>query len=269
MERMIEILKKFDYTESEAKVYISLLNNGMQSGYEVSKTSGVPRSRVYNTLEKLVNRGIVMTCPDNKTTLYKAEPVSRIGDLIQANVTNGIQELTLEAEKFQQPIHDEQMWNLSGYQSILTKVKEMIQEARSELMIQIWSEELIPEIEQILLEKEKNIQVLVILYDPYKLYETNLKQVYEHGFEDRSLQEVGSRWITVVADQKQMIYATIYNSENASASFTHNRNMVFFAKEYVTHDAYCLRLIRSLSNEVAEAFGSHMEGVRDIFTIQK
>ena len=50
---VIELLKNFQFTESEAKVYVTLTQYGPQTGYEVSKTSGVPRSKVYNILESL------------------------------------------------------------------------------------------------------------------------------------------------------------------------------------------------------------------------
>ena len=48
---VIELLKNLQLTESEAKVYVALSQYGPQTGYEVSKTSGVPRSKVYNILE--------------------------------------------------------------------------------------------------------------------------------------------------------------------------------------------------------------------------
>ena len=50
MIKLINTLKEFKFTESEAKVYISLLQNGPCTGYELSKVSGVARSKIYNIL---------------------------------------------------------------------------------------------------------------------------------------------------------------------------------------------------------------------------
>jgi hypothetical protein len=44
--------------------------------------------------------------------------------------------------------------------------------------------------------------------------------------------------------------------------------MVFFASEYVLHDAYCLRLIEKVGSDAKNAFGEDMEGIRDVFPVQ-
>lgn len=41
---MIQIMKKYDFSEMETRVYTTLLEKGNLTGYEVSKISGVPRS---------------------------------------------------------------------------------------------------------------------------------------------------------------------------------------------------------------------------------
>jgi sugar-specific transcriptional regulator TrmB len=267
MERMIQVLKRFNFTESEVKVYVTLLQNGAQTGYEVSKGSGVPRSKVYNVLEMLVNRGAVVTSQGNKTVMYRAEPVKRLANLIQTSVEEGIQELEQEAKKYAYSFDDEQIWKLSEYQSILDKCKDMIWGAEKELMIQIWQPELAGSVEKFLLDKEKKLNLLVILYDEEERYHTSLKQIYKHGFEGDKMQETGYRWITVVADEKEMLHASVRNTASCEAIYTRNASMIFFAKEYVRHDAYCLRLIDALPKQVQERFGYNMEGVRDVFTI--
>lgn len=269
MERIIQVLRRFNYTETEAKVYMALLQNGIQTGYEVSKTSGVPRSKVYNALEMLVSRGVVVTTTGNKTVLYRAESIDRLSSLIQASVDEGIQELQQEAEKYTHAVDDEQIWKMTGYQCILDKCKEMIRSSEKNLMIQIWQEELTEEVEKLLLEKEdeENIKLLVILYDRKEQYHTKLKHVYKHGFEEDKLQETGCRWITVVTDEMEMLHASIRNSAVADAAYTKNASMVFFAKEYVQHDAYAIRMIDLIGEQVRERFGEDMEGVRDVFAI--
>ena len=54
---MIAQLREFGFTESEAKVYVALLEGGAVSGYEASKLSGVARSKIYTILEALIQRG--------------------------------------------------------------------------------------------------------------------------------------------------------------------------------------------------------------------
>ena len=57
LEDKIFLLNKIGLTDAEAKVYLTLLKNGSASGYEASKFSAVPRSKIYNVLESLVMKG--------------------------------------------------------------------------------------------------------------------------------------------------------------------------------------------------------------------
>ncbi|XOQ43881.1 MAG: TrmB family transcriptional regulator [Clostridium sp.] len=267
VERLIQVLRKFNYTESEAKVYVSLLQSGPQTGYEVSKHSSVPRSKVYNVLESLITRGVVATTPGAKTILYRAEPIQRIADLQRTLVEQEIRELQQEAKNLSAPRDDEQVWKLSGHRSILEKCREMISAAERELLIQIWTDEL-PELEPLLLKKQEELNMLVILYDREEKYDTRLTKIYRHGFEQDRIRETGFRWITIAADQREMLHATIQNDKASEAIYTCNSSMVYFAEEYVRHDAYCLRIIDALPKEVRSVFGDNMEKIRDVFAIR-
>jgi len=74
MKSIIYLLREFNFTESEAKVYVALLENGACTGYEVSKLSGVARSKIYNVLEALLQRGAITDSQGDKTILYRANP---------------------------------------------------------------------------------------------------------------------------------------------------------------------------------------------------
>ena len=68
---VIELLKNLQLTESEAKVYVALSQYGPQTGYEVSKTSGVPRSKVYKEeLSVLVRQSVQSFIKQNPLIWY-------------------------------------------------------------------------------------------------------------------------------------------------------------------------------------------------------
>lgn len=267
MDHIIEVLRQFSYTESESKVYIALLQNGPKTGYEASKISGVPRSKVYNVLESLTSRGVVATTSGEKTILYRAEPIERLCNLIQNNVQQGIDELRHESKRLAFSVDDEQIWKLVDYNSIIDKCSSIIRTAKNELMVQIWADEL-PYVEKLLKETEKKLKQLIILYDSKDKYDTCLTQVYKHGFEQDRMRETGYRWITIAADNEQMIHAAIPSVGSAEAIYTRNMNVVYFSEEYIRHDAYCLRIINSMPEAMRKQFGENMEGIRDVFDIK-
>lgn len=112
-------------------------------------------------------------------------------------------------------------------------------------------------------------RILIILYDLDGEYNTKIKNFYKHGFEKYRFADTGSRWITLTIDSREMLHAYIRNDRVADGIYTKNTGMVFFAKEYIMHDAYCLRLIDALGDNVKDVFGDDMEGVRDVFAMNQ
>ena len=69
----IQTLEKLGLSNYEAKAYLAILSEPPLTGYKLSKVSGVPRSRIYETIEKLTAKGLVLT-QEGETSLVK--PVS-------------------------------------------------------------------------------------------------------------------------------------------------------------------------------------------------
>lgn len=86
---MIAQLREFGFTESEAKVYVALLEGGAVSGYEASKLSGVARSKIYTILEALIQRGAVLSSSDGRATLYRAESPAHLRSCCAARWIGG------------------------------------------------------------------------------------------------------------------------------------------------------------------------------------
>jgi sugar-specific transcriptional regulator TrmB len=268
MADIFSLFKAFGFTESDVKVYLALIRYGDCTGYEASKLSGVPRSKVYNVLKKLALRGIITVSEDEKNDRHKAEPVDQLIALLKHSVDDDLRQLETEVRLMEKPKPDERIWRLKNYSSIKTKCLKLITQSKKELLVQIWMDDLDERLEQGILEQQDNLdRVMVILYDSKGQYNTRLKKYYRHGFERDKLAEAGCRWLTIASDNMEMVHATIFNTNTAEAVFTRNHNMVFFANEYVLHDAYCLRLIEKFGPQVKDTFGEDMEGVRDVFSI--
>lgn len=269
MEKVINLLKNFDFTESEAKAYLALMQNGFCSGYEVSKLSGVPRSKIYNILENLYKKGYITSAQEGKLLLYNAEPIDQVIRLIKNATEDKLDLLALQTLNFGVSRDNERIWNLDGYEVILNKCIDLIEGANREILIEIWADDLTPRLEDIIIEKQKTLgRILVILYDSKNLYETKIKSYYKHGFERSKLKDAEHRWITLTIDSNVMLHATIKNENVAECIFTKNSGLVFFAHEYIIHDAYCLKLIDALGDRVKDVFGDDMEGIRDVFAIK-
>src|SRR5579885_1372348 len=77
-DRVIESLQELGLSLYEARLYLGLLTGGPQNGNELSRTSGVPSSKVYAMLERLATDGIVARTRRGNTVEYVCVPVHEL-----------------------------------------------------------------------------------------------------------------------------------------------------------------------------------------------
>lgn len=263
---LIENLKDMGFSEAEAKVYTTLLKYEKCTGYEISKYSGVPRSKIYNHIEILVNRGVLESYNTGKNIYYKAISPKELVDLTKKTVNDTLKSFEYFASNISAPVEREGIWEIEDYNRVLLKAQTIIEEAKSSLYIQIWVDEITEELEDAINKKIDELgKTVVILYDEKQKYDTRLKKFYSHGFEVERLEDMTHRWITIVADEEVLLYSGVLSNNEVSAIYTKNAILSFFAKEYVIHDAYCVKLIDKFHDEIVKEYGSNMNGIRDIF----
>ena len=64
-------LKELGLTDNEIKVYLILLENGILNPSHIAQKTGLHRSYVYDTLERLIDRGIINTVSVNNKKHYQ------------------------------------------------------------------------------------------------------------------------------------------------------------------------------------------------------
>jgi sugar-specific transcriptional regulator TrmB len=74
-----ELLMEFGLTRQGASVYLTLLNEGALSGYQVAKTLGISRSNAYTALAGLVDKGAAWLI-EGSPTRYTAVPAAEFCD---------------------------------------------------------------------------------------------------------------------------------------------------------------------------------------------
>ena len=82
-------LKNLGFTDLEAKCLHVLAESGTQTGYEIAKQLGVSRSNVYAALQKLAEKGAVLTS-HGEPTRYQSVPIEEIGERIEAELQASI-----------------------------------------------------------------------------------------------------------------------------------------------------------------------------------
>ena len=73
-----KVLENIGLTEGEIKVYLALIKLGPSTSGPITDSSGVSRSKVYNILERLMQKALVSFIIKQKTRYYQAEDPTKI-----------------------------------------------------------------------------------------------------------------------------------------------------------------------------------------------
>jgi HTH-type transcriptional regulator, sugar sensing transcriptional regulator len=136
MNDIILKLTQFGFSTYEAKAYLALLQKNPVIGYEVSKIAKIPTAKIYETLTSLKNKGAILSSSSEPVQYYPIDPkilLQRIYKEFDEKMEslNGL--LTNVA-----PLPDVDLtWNLSGYQTIIEKIANVIQNARKDLLVSL------------------------------------------------------------------------------------------------------------------------------------
>ncbi|MFN2166161.1 MAG: TrmB family transcriptional regulator, partial [Anaerolineae bacterium] len=131
----IQRLQDLGFSEYEAKAYIALLQTNPTTGYQVSKESGVPRSMIYEVLNKLVARGAALSSPAERTTLYAPVPQDELLDRLRHEFEEQLDAARRELSAVSGPQQTDYVWNIEGEVNILAKAREMIDNAELQVHV--------------------------------------------------------------------------------------------------------------------------------------
>ena len=89
----IDNLKKLGLSEVESKVYVNLLKKQNFTATEISRISGTPRSKIYEILNKLTNKGLCVEILGSVKKYSSANPKIAFTGLLQTYQQDSQQEL--------------------------------------------------------------------------------------------------------------------------------------------------------------------------------
>lgn len=266
MDKKINLLEKIGLTESESKVYLALVQYGIKSGYEASKLSMVPRSKIYNILETLVNKGFVLFSENEGNNRYAAVPMEEIAERIKHETADTLEEISEKLKSHRATTDLDYIWRIRAYKNVFAKCRALIKETQRELLVQVWEVDL-PEIYQEVEALEaKGALVGLVCFSENDALALPFENYCIHGMLEEKRAEMGGRFITVVSDMREVIFGQIVDSDMAEVIWTESRPMVSMAAECVRHDMYFYKSAGLLSAEMQAKFGKDYSRVREIFT---
>lgn len=84
----IEALEHLGLTNAEAKVYIALLDLGSSLAGKITSKTGIHRRTVYDSIERLIEKGLVSYIIQNNIKYYEAVEPDRLLDILKEKQDN-------------------------------------------------------------------------------------------------------------------------------------------------------------------------------------
>jgi len=223
------MLQQFGFTQYESQVYTSLITiNQALDATAVVKRSGVPRSKVYEVLNRLADKGIVLEATVGKKRQYTALPIEALIEKLKTDFESNIEELkkieTVEMEL------DNRVWTLKDNHAIISVLKELSEEATQSIFISAWADDLqnyLP-----LLEKRHQDGLEVIIHVTGKI-NTIIPTV--HTLIPNQSHHMLERGRILIIDEHEMLFAGI-EEKSWQAIRTQSPPLVKFFTEFFHHD---------------------------------
>ncbi len=259
-QQAIIALEQLGFSTYESRVYLGLLRQSPITGYQLSKLSGVPRSRIYETLERLTTKGYAVAL-QTEPTEYSPLAVRELLAHLQEHFEGTLSTLEAELRKVSVAPATESIWNLRGREDILRRARTMISHAQESIYLVGWGEtlqELQPELEA---ATRRHIRIVVISCGESTL---EVGRHYHHAFEAELVQQCDTS-LNVVVDGMDVLVGQTEPPETCQAAWSHSAALILVTEEYIRHEVYLHKIIERFGTTMAaELKASLAEGLREV-----
>lgn len=218
----------------EAKVYVGLLRHGPQNGNELSKSAGLPSSKVYSTLEKLAGAGIVHSVRQNGTTEYVCIAPDELLHRLRRQFGEPLDFLEGALPSLASFEPAAEVLTVSGLDAIRESSRFIVNDAERELYLSIWAEDLDYLRDTLVAADGRGVRIFAMIYGESEGLDVG--STLHHSYEEIVAARLEGRMLTLVADAAQALIAHIPLQGQASAVRTRNPVLCLVAQEYLHHD---------------------------------
>ena len=245
----IDKLVQIGFSEYEAKAYVALLRESPVTGYQLAKTSGVPRSMIYEVLGKLTARGAAMTLRKEGSTLYAPIPAGEFLAQLQHEQDALIGALEQELAGLDAASDLDYVWNIEGHENVMAKAREMIGQARERIYLSLLPATYAALQDALQRAIGRGVQVVV-----YSTGELDLPggRVIANPVPGEVHERVEGLWLVLVVDAKEVLVGELLTENRARASWTGSPLFVFIAEHHLRTDLYLPRVLAMLGDQALE-----------------
>ncbi len=232
MSNIIKNLEHFGLSTNAARAYCSLLKSNPATGYEISSQAGIPRSAIYNVLNKLESMGLVSGMGDKPKRYIPLSP-SNLIEYLESSHHGALEELKHDLEQMELDEEAFDFWHIHGYKNIILKLKKAIKAAQDKLFISAWKREIDTLNIELNDAEERGLEVTVF---SFCALDKEYGKTISYGLDENELRKIWSPKVIMVADQDTTIMGSARDQDNSKAILTKNAAITEIATNHIILD---------------------------------
>jgi len=213
--KILDNLKQLGFNIYEARVYVEMLRQMHPlTAYEIGKYSGVPRSKVYEVVDKLHQKQIIVRIEDNPKKYLPVDPEEIFSNIEKSFTTcvNFVREKLSHLDKGEAIDY---IFNIFGKETIVERSKEMIRSSQSSILIAIDRSMLEVLEEEMKAAEQRDVELNIVLYGDKE--GINFKNVYSHKLRQPDIDNFA--YILLDIDFKEVLAGTMPRNTDEGHGF--------------------------------------------------
>lgn len=238
---LLDILQSTGLTQYESKTLIALISAGSNTPFHISKISGIPRARIYDTLDSLADKGLAMReVMNDGTKTYRSIPIDVFLEQQKQKWNNSykVMETELKILDEQKIKAESYVSTVKGTGSILSFCRTLIHQAEHQILLSIWNpmyEQLLPDLQE---KANQGCSIRGITFEIDK----PIAELIVHRKNDYMTSLSSNKWFILSADSKKLLYGHAAE-KNENAFYTDDSVHIFLLEDYIWHDVLVNRLV--------------------------
>lgn len=227
-------LKELGFSQYEASCYMALVSHHPVNGSQLSRISGIARSRIYDVIRNLISKGYVIEINAGQ---YAPLPSDELIRRLKRKFENNVDKFRVQIEKSSQKEDFEYIWTITGYKNVMEKATEMIKNAGQEIYIRLF-----PEANQHLgkVLTDADNRGVRIRYIAMGEIEKKFDVQVMHPDHKHLQQTIGGQSIEIITDKQEALVG-VFDAENVNQShinWTRNQWFIIANRDSLRHDFY-------------------------------
>lgn len=260
-----KLLIELGFTDYEAKAYLALLlQQQPATAYEIAKASGIPTSKIYEIVSRLLEKKVLQTVTDGKARGQKYLPLNA-KELVESKRQETIQKTERLGSLLESIGSSEKtnlIWPLNSKLEVFEKASQFIQRTEHSLLVSLWPEELEVLENDLQITVNRKVKLAMVHFG---IPQKKIGATYYHPVEQTLYEEKGGRGLTLVVDRQLVLMATFFADGHVEGAWSRNQAFVTVAEDYIRHDVYITKVTTVMEDAVKRRFGENYEDLRNIF----